>query len=46
MPLLIVTVPPFIEQAPETPIVTGNPDDAVAATVKLVFAAAVAGLPG
>ena len=41
----MVTVPPLIEHAPDAPIATGSPDEAVAATEKLVPNTAVAGAP-
>jgi hypothetical protein len=43
VPLVIVTVPTLTEHAPEAPIATGSPDEAVAATEKLALNTAVAG---
>ena len=43
VPLVMVTVPPLIEHAPDAPIATVSPDEAVAATEKLVLTTAVAG---
>ena len=43
VPLVMVTVPALIEQAPDAPMVTARPEEAVAATGKVVPRAAVAG---
>ena len=43
VPLVMVTVPPLIEHAPDAPMVTGRPDEAVAATENVVLKTAVAG---
>ena len=44
-PLVMVTVVPLIEQAPEAPSVTASPELAVAVTVKVLLKPAVAGAP-
>ena len=43
VPVVIVTVPTLTEHAPEAPIATGSPDEAVAATEKVALNTAVAG---